>query len=120
MLRGQTYFGVSSQRLFQTHPQPILIAACDQRHASGGAYRGVRISLQKADPACGNPVDIWRMKVGAPVAGNVSVAKVVGKDEDDIWSFGRRLRSFEAASHGQGNRAGGCATNQVASGNCVL
>jgi len=41
----------SAQRFFQTDRQSVLITPGDQRHAGGGANRGIRVSLVKRMPS---------------------------------------------------------------------
>src|SRR5882724_3215521 len=74
--------------LLEPQPEPILVAAGDQRETRGGADGGIGVALKEAHSSRGDAINIWRGEVAASVTGHVGIAEVVGKDKDDV----RRLR----------------------------
>src|SRR4029077_12313394 len=76
--------GVTNQRLLKPQPQPILVAASDQRETRGEADSGIGVAVKEAHPSRGDAVNIGRGKVAASVTGDVGIAEVVGKNKDDV------------------------------------
>src|SRR5260370_21816865 len=89
MLGRQADLGVARQRLLEPEPQPILIAAGDQRETRGGADGGIDVALKKAHSSRGDAVNIWRREVAASVTAHVGIAPILGKNKDHL----RRLPS---------------------------
>src|SRR6266852_9772446 len=103
---GKPDIEVSAQGLFQPEPQPILVAAGDQRRARGGAHKGIRVSLQKTQSLCGDPVDTWGAKIRASVTGHVGIAEIVRENEDDVGRPCRWSRASSAGAHSQPDHPG--------------
>ena len=97
-----------AERFFEADAQAVLIAAGDERGARRRADRGVRVALKKADAARRDAVDVRRLEIPAPVAGDVRVAEIVGHDVDDVGRSLARLTQNVARRHrqrSQGSRA---------------
>src|SRR5438034_2435541 len=56
MLGRQAHLGVARQRLLEPQPQPILVAAGDQRETRGGADGGIGVALKEAHSSRGDAV----------------------------------------------------------------
>lgn len=101
MFGRKTHSGAASrQRLFEADPKSILIAAGDECDARGCANGGVRVRLKESHARRGETVDVRRGEIGPAVASDVRVPEIVGKDEDDVGTSGRRL-SEELVSTGR-------------------
>ena len=61
-----------------------MIAARCKGDARRGADRGIRIGLQEPRAAQGEAIDVRRLIIAAAVAGQITIAEVVGHDEDDV------------------------------------
>jgi len=70
--------------LFQADRQPVLVPPGDQRHAGGGADRGIGVGLQETQAVGRKAVDIGGAEITPPVAGHVGIAEIVGEDEQDV------------------------------------
>ena len=86
------YSAWPAQRLLEPQPQPILIAAGDQREPRSGADRGVGIALKEPHASRGDAVDIRRGEVATSVTGHVGIAEVVSQNKDDVRRLRRGLR----------------------------
>ena len=62
----------------------LLIAAGHQRGAGRGAFRRIGVALPKAHALAADGIDVGRADVGTAVTGEVSVAQVVGKEQDYV------------------------------------
>jgi hypothetical protein len=77
-------------RLFESDSYAVLVTARNETDAGCGADGGVGVGLKETDTTCGDAIDVGRVEIGASVTRNVGIAKIVGKDEDDVGSLGRR------------------------------
>ena len=50
----------------------------------------VRIPIRKSHTLLGNRVDMWSGNILAAVETDISVAQVIGQEDDDIWAFRRK------------------------------
>src|SRR5260370_14852056 len=91
MLGREADLRVANQWLLEPQPQPILVAASDQRKTRRGADGRIGVTLKEAHPSRGDAVNIGRGKVAASVTGEVGIAEVVGKNKDDVRRPGDRL-----------------------------
>src|SRR5262249_15797171 len=62
----------------------MLISARQQRCPGGRTLRGVSVALQKAHALLPDGIDMRSADVGAPVAADVAVAEIVGKDQNHV------------------------------------
>ena len=100
MFWRKPHIEVSTQGLFQTEPQPILVTTGDQRRARGGTHGGIRVSLQKTQSLRGNAVDIGRTKIWTPIARHVGIAEIVCENENDVGGLCRWPRASGAGTDG--------------------
>ena len=78
------------------HPGPFLskrVAAREQRVARWGASRGRAISAGKSDPLRGESIDVGGRNGLRTVASDIPIAKIIGKEHDDIGAR-RSLERF--------------------------
>ena len=68
MIRRQAELArdAAAQRLFETDRQAVLVASGDQRHARGGAHRGIGVGLRRAHTVGGETVEVGLMKSRRP------------------------------------------------------
>ena len=59
-------------------------APCHQASAAGVASHARDVGLGEARPFRRELVNVWRLRVGVPVAGRIAPAEVVGENEDDV------------------------------------
>jgi hypothetical protein len=86
MIRRQTDFPrhAAGQRLFEPDRQPVLVTPGHQGDARGGAYGRIGIGLHEADPLGRDAVDVGRGEIAPTVAGQIGIAEIIGKNEQDI------------------------------------
>src|SRR6202048_2793758 len=84
MIGRQADIRVARPWLLEPQPQPILVAAGDQRETRSGAEGRIGVALKEAHSSRGDAVNIWRGEVAASVTGHVGIAEVVGKNKDDV------------------------------------
>ncbi len=75
------------QRFFQPNSQSVLVTACDQGRTRGGTNRGVRIGLQEAQTGRGDSINVGGLEIGSAITGDIGVAKIVSKDEQNVGRF---------------------------------
>src|SRR5262245_4804573 len=91
MIRRQADIRVARPWLLEPKPQPILVAAGDQRETRGGADGRISVALKEAHASRGDAVNIGRGEVAASIRGHVGIAEVVGENKDDVRRLRRRL-----------------------------
>src|SRR5215472_8374128 len=68
--------------------EPVLAAAGDDAHARGGADGGGDIGASEAKAFSGETVDIGGVDGSIAVRRQVTIAEVVGDDQDDVGGWG--------------------------------
>ena len=76
--------GRPRERLLESDAESGRVAAGHEPDACRGADRGDRVRLGKTGPLGSEPVERRRLVVGASVAAQVAVAKVVRVDQDEV------------------------------------
>src|SRR6516165_5797958 len=86
MIRRQAEFSrdAVAQRFFETDRQPVLVATGDQRHARGGAYRGIGVGLREAHAGGGDTVDVGCGEIPPSVTGQIGIAEIVGQNKKNV------------------------------------
>ncbi len=75
------------------------VAAGKEAHTGWCADAGGSIARGEADAFGGKAIQIGRLDIGVTVAGQVAVAHVVGKENDDVWlRLGKRLGGGRCAA----------------------
>jgi hypothetical protein len=67
------------------HSEALLVTPrekCDPCRRTDG---GIGVEIRESDPLAGKSVEIRSQNIPAPVATKISVAKIVGHDENDVW-----------------------------------
>lgn len=82
-------------------PNSWGIATCEERGAGGGADSGSDVEVGQFDSFFGEGVEVGCLPIGGPKAGEISVAHVVAKDDDDVGLFGNGNRGEEEGKKGE-------------------
>src|SRR5713226_3617312 len=73
------------QRLLEPNRGSRRIAPGDEGAARWRAHRRCRVCAGEAYPLRCQPVEVRRPVIGAPIATEVAIAEIVGKDEQHVW-----------------------------------
>lgn len=88
-----------------------------QRGSCRRADRAVRIGVSELDAGGNEAICIWRLQIRRTVAGQVPVAEVIRKDEQDIGLVTTLLAGDQVARQRDGRGTGAGCFEQVAPGN---
>jgi hypothetical protein len=87
-------------RLVVAAAQPVLEAPGHQREARGRAHRRVGVPVGEAQAVGGQAVELGGARRPAAVTAEVSVAEVVGEDEDEIGPHAHSAKPFVGVYRG--------------------
>ena len=94
---------IGSDILVVTNRRVSRVEACHEDAARWCTDGAAAVMAGEADAVIGELVDVWCGEASLAKAGNVSVAKVIGEEKDDVWAAGCTFVSWVGTGeHGVG------------------
>src|SRR6266498_3155468 len=73
------------QGFFQPNMSSRRVASGDESAARGRAHRRSGIGINETNTLGGQTIQVWGLIIRTPVATQITITKIVGEDEQNVW-----------------------------------